>query len=154
MIWDNITRHCRKMCGHIGIFERVPERQQSNPGIFHLATTTTSYCWRCHTTTRLHYCHAPHFHPIPFLFCHWVKFNCQAAFALVRPTSFSELHNCHSMNSPIMRNFNNGISHPLSIWSDVTLSSPNMGCFCVAPSSRCPPLPSPSALLPSRRDVR
>jgi hypothetical protein len=25
-IWDNIAWRCRQMCGHMGIFERVPER--------------------------------------------------------------------------------------------------------------------------------
>jgi hypothetical protein len=42
MFWDNIARCCRQMCGHMGIFERVPERLQSNPGISHLSTTTTT----------------------------------------------------------------------------------------------------------------
>jgi hypothetical protein len=45
MIWDNIARRCRQMCGHIGILESVPDRQHSNPGISHLETTSI-------TTTR------------------------------------------------------------------------------------------------------
>jgi hypothetical protein len=35
------------------IFERVPERQQSDPGISHLATTTTTIATTTTTTTTM-----------------------------------------------------------------------------------------------------